>query len=96
MDRTKPKFRRKLTQISYDGVHWVDEQCDTEEILDGSEVIADLNEKIQQAGTITAYAVTNSMSTSYVCDVLKGRRDLSPKILDSLGLQKEVRYKRWR
>lgn len=42
----------------------------------------------------TAWATANGLHPSYVSDVLSGRRDPSPSILDVLELEKVVTYRR--
>lgn len=41
-----------------------------------------------------AWAKTKGLAPSYVSDVLNGRRDPSPAILDALGLEKVVTYRK--
>lgn len=49
---------------------------------------------IQVAGSQKAYAKRVGLSESYLSDVLNGRRDISPRILKHLGLERVVYYKR--
>lgn len=44
---------------------------------------------------VTQQAVASALGVSpqYLCDVLKGRREVGPAILDSLNLEKVVTYK---
>jgi hypothetical protein len=45
------------------------------------------------AGSQKNWARANSLSPQFICDVLKGRRDPSPRILDALGLELVYRKK---
>ena len=40
-----------------------------------------------------AWASANGMSSAYLCDFLKGRREPATKIMDALGLIKVVTYR---
>ncbi|GGD43958.1 hypothetical protein [Aureimonas glaciei] len=46
------------------------------------------------AGSAKAWAAANGCSPSYVAEVLAGTRDPGPKILDGLGVEKVVGYRR--
>jgi hypothetical protein len=51
-----------------------------------------LNEAIRKAGSQAAFADSHGISRQYLTDVLKGRRDMSGKILEALGLSKIVEF----
>jgi hypothetical protein len=51
-----------------------------------------LNNEIRKAGSQAAFADSHGISRQYLTDVLKGRRDISGKILDALGLAKIVEF----
>lgn len=47
--------------------------------------------------TLTAFAATVPCSVSYLSDVMNGKRDVGPTLLDALQIDKQVTYKkRWR
>ncbi len=46
-----------------------------------------------RASSQSAVADELGVSKQYLCDVLKGRRDLGQKMLDGLGLQRIVAYR---
>ena len=49
---------------------------------------------IQAEGSQKAYAKRVGLSESYLSDVLNRRRDISPRILKHLGLERVVYYRR--
>lgn len=49
---------------------------------------------IQVVGSQKAYAVKVGISESYLSDVLNERREISPRILKHLGLERVVNYRR--
>jgi DNA-binding transcriptional regulator YdaS (Cro superfamily) len=49
---------------------------------------------IQIEGSQKAYAKRVGLSESYLSDVLNQRRDISPRILKHLGLERVVYYRR--
>jgi hypothetical protein len=51
-----------------------------------------LNEAILKAGSQAAFADSHGISRQYLTDVLKGRRDMSGKILEALGLSKIIEF----
>jgi transcriptional regulator with XRE-family HTH domain len=53
-----------------------------------------LREAVKKAGTQTAFAKRHSISIAYINDVLQGRRDPGDKILEALGIEKTVTYRR--
>jgi hypothetical protein len=59
-----------------------------------SRVIQELARACREAGSQKAFAVRHALSTSYVTDVLLGRRRPGQKILAVLGYTREVRYMR--
>lgn len=48
---------------------------------------------IQAAGSQRAFAQQHGISTQYVNDVLRGRREMGQKILDALGIDRIVSYR---
>ena len=62
--------------------------------LDAIDVHRALAAACKRAGGQKAFADTHCLSTSYVNDVLHGRKDAGDGILDALGLVRVVRYKR--
>jgi hypothetical protein len=51
-----------------------------------------LSKAIQEAGSQANFADSNGMSRQYLTDVIKGRRDLSGKILEALNLEKIIEF----
>jgi hypothetical protein len=62
--------------------------------LDAIDVHRALAVACKRAGGQKAFAEAHSLSTSYVNDVLHGRRDAGDGILDALGMVRVTRYKR--
>lgn len=61
-------------------------------VLTKQELIERLKATIAALGSQDAFAQQHSISTAYVSDVLRGRRDPGKKILDALGLERVVGY----
>jgi hypothetical protein len=53
-----------------------------------------LNNQIAEAGSQARWCLDNQVSTAYLSDVLNGRREPGKKILDVLGLQSVVYYRK--
>lgn len=51
-----------------------------------------LSQAIREAGSQAAFADSRGISRQYLGDILKGRRDMSGKILKALGLTKIVEF----
>lgn len=49
-----------------------------------------LRAEIEKAGSLRKYAKQSGYTAAYLSDVLRGRRDPGPKILEPLGLVAEV------
>ena len=49
---------------------------------------------IDRAGSQSAFAEANDMSAQYVNDVVRGRKEPSRAILDAVGLERVVMYRR--
>jgi hypothetical protein len=64
--------------------------------MDAEQVRSLLRAKCKETKTISAWADANGMSTAYVSDVLRRRRDPGDSILSALGLRKVVKYERVR
>lgn len=58
------------------------------------DVVRLLKDAIAQSGSARAWASQNKVSEPYLSDVAWHRRDPGPKILEALGLEKVVRYRR--
>lgn len=58
------------------------------------EVIAILRSRCAAAGGQQAWARRFGFSPQYVCDVLKGRRDVSEAVANALGFVREVRFRK--
>lgn len=50
--------------------------------------------KVKAVPTQAAFAKENNISAQYVNDVIQGHRDPGPVVLDALGLEKVVSYRR--
>lgn len=57
-------------------------------------VIAMLRRECAAAGSQKAYAAKIGVSLAHINDVLRGRREPGPSILNALGLEKVVDYRR--
>jgi DNA-binding transcriptional regulator YdaS (Cro superfamily) len=62
------------------------------EVYTTAEALALLRQACQAAGSQTAWAARVGVSDQYVCDVLRGRRELGKKLATALGLIRQVRY----
>lgn len=51
-----------------------------------------LERQCKDAGGQSAWADLHNVSPQYVCDVLKGRRDVGAAISEALGLQRVIFY----
>ncbi|CAA2155408.1 hypothetical protein MBRA_01053 [Methylobacterium brachiatum] len=60
--------------------------------LTEEEVVARLRAACVEAGGQTAWAAAHGLSVPYVNDVVRRRRGPAARILEGLGLQREVRY----
>lgn len=56
------------------------------------DVIDRLREAIRVAGSQRAFGRQHGISTQYINDVLRERREPGQKILDAIGVEKVVRY----
>lgn len=57
-----------------------------------SDLLAILERHIQQAGGVTKFARQIHVSRTYLYDVVNGRREAGPAILEALGVRKVVTY----
>lgn len=57
------------------------------ELLNHEQIQDELRKACEAAGSQKAWAKRHGVGTSYVCDVLMGRRGPGPSILDALGLE---------
>lgn len=57
-------------------------------------VLALLRAECEKAGSQSAFAKLHGLSHAYVSDTLSGRRDPSKAILDALGLEAVVTYRK--
>lgn len=58
-----------------------------------ADLIAILRSECERAGGQQAWARRAGFSPQYVCDVLKGRRDVSEAMANALGFLREVRFR---
>lgn len=59
-----------------------------------NQVHAMLRRECDKAGGQAAWAVAHAVSAAYVSDVLQGRREPGRKILDALGVERVVGYRK--
>jgi hypothetical protein len=57
-----------------------------------ADLLAILRSECAAAGGQQAWARAHGFSPQYVCDVLKGRRDISEAMGNALGFMREVRF----
>lgn len=57
-----------------------------------ADLLAILRSACDRAGGQQAWATAHGFSPQYVCDVLKGRRDVSEAMANALGFLKEIRF----
>ena len=55
-----------------------------------TEVRSLIRDRVHIAGGIRKWSALHGLAPNYVSDVLHGRRDLAPKILAAVGLQRRV------
>lgn len=60
------------------------------------QVIALLRKKIELAGTQKAFAIQHDLSPAFINDLLQGRREPSFAILNVLGLERVVTFRKKR
>lgn len=63
-------------------------------LLSPDELRAALAEACKAAGGQKAWAALHGVSAPYVCDVLAGRREPGPTILEPLGFVRVTHYQR--
>ncbi len=61
-------------------------------VATAADLIAILSSACDGAGGQQAWAREHGFSPQYVCDVLKGRRDVSESMANALGFLKETRF----
>lgn len=57
-------------------------------------VLTELNKAIDKAGNQVSFARANDISTAYVNDVVRGRKEPGDKILSALGLERVITYRK--
>lgn len=62
--------------------------------LDDKGIRAHLRDEIEKVGTQKDFAGKHGLSPAYISDTLTGRRDPSPAILDALGFERIVIYRK--
>lgn len=62
--------------------------------MNAQEIMAILHKACEEAGSQAAWAKAHGISPSHVSDVLRGRRELAGKLLDILGFDRIVCYKK--
>ena len=64
--------------------------------MNKEQVVDLLRAAVEKAGPggQSAWAREHGVATAYVSDVLKGRRDPGAKLLDALGIERIVTYRR--
>lgn len=61
--------------------------------MDHNTLLRRLRKRVASS-TQAKVATELGVSAPYLCDILKGRRELGPKVLLALGYHREVRYLR--
>jgi hypothetical protein len=74
---------------------WRNPEDESDEVLQSADVVNQLK-KLQGNQTSTQFAAALSCSTQYLSDVYNGHRKPGKKVLQALGLQKQITYRRWR
>ena len=60
--------------------------------LNRDDVIALIQELVEKEGTQSAAAAKLGIVASYMSDLLKGKRDPGPEVLNFFGLEKKIVY----
>jgi hypothetical protein len=60
--------------------------------LSADEMLIKLREAVTAAGSQRAYALATGISEQYLCDCLKGRRDIGKSIAEPLGYRPTTIY----
>ena len=63
-------------------------------VMTRDELVQLLQHKIQQAGTQTAVAKELGITPAYLGDVLRGKREPGPSVLNALGLRSVITYEK--
>lgn len=56
------------------------------------DVLTLIQQGVKAAGSQRAFACQCNVTTQYINDILRGRRDPGPKVLDMLGIEKTTVY----
>ena len=56
------------------------------------DAISELRKRLDKAGTQTALAKELGISKPYLSDILRGRRDPGPKVLEQIGIRRIVMF----
>jgi hypothetical protein len=62
--------------------------------MDGEQLLAMIKIGVSAAGSQKAFAESAGISSQYLCDVLKGRREVGQRILDMYGLERVITYRK--
>lgn len=68
-------------------------EIDNTDIVSKAVVIAALAQSIAAGGSQLRWCKLNDVSPAYLSDVMNGRREPGPKILDALGLEPVTFYR---
>lgn len=60
--------------------------------MDISQVMVRLRKAIEKAGSIRKFSIAAGVDPSTVCNTLRARQSISPKVLDALGIERRVTY----
>lgn len=63
-------------------------------MLNEQDMMERLRAAIAAAGSQKTFADTHKLSQQYISDVLSGRRGVGKKLLDALGLERVVSYRK--
>jgi hypothetical protein len=61
-------------------------------MMNDTELLLLMQKRVDQAGSIAAWAAAHGLSSSYAHDVLRNRALPGKRILDALGVRRIVKY----
>lgn len=62
--------------------------------MDATDVLELVKRGVEGAGSQKDFATAHGMSQGFLHDVLNGRRDLSDKVLEAVGVERIITYRR--
>lgn len=61
--------------------------------MNTEEILSRLRAECELAGSQTAWARTNGFSPAYICETLAGKKQVSERLADALGIDRLVVYR---